>query len=75
MNYKYRVLGKVHSAFIFRGLHYNIGSNIDLCIEGEYLKFIEDRCNLVKKIDLQAPIEPPKPIQKTPKSNQKGGKK
>lgn len=65
MNYKYRVKGVVEKPFILRGVHFCIGSKIDLHIVESELNFIKERCKLTQVIDLQKVAETPKPIQHT----------
>ena len=52
MQFKYRVIGTVICSFILRGLHFKVGSNIDLNItESEYV-FVTNRCKCKNIISL-----------------------
>lgn len=63
MIFKYRVKGKVESAFILRGLHFAVSSDIDFCIKENELQFIKDRCRIEELINLDVkPIEIPEPV-------------
>lgn len=69
MKLKYRVKGKVESAFILRGLHFAVDSEIDVCIYESELQFVQGRCNVSELINLQdKPIESPEPVLETPKT-------
>ena len=65
MNYKYRVKGVIEKPFILRGVFFGIKSSIDFHITESELSFIKEMCNFSQVIDLQKPIETPKPIHNT----------
>lgn len=62
MAFKYRVKGKVEKAFIVRGLHFDVGSEIDFYITEKELEFVKERCQIVELIDNTKPIDNPKPM-------------
>ena len=73
MTKKYRVKGKVEGAFILRGLHFAVDSDIDLCIYESELQFVQERCKVAELINLQdKPIETPEPVlEEQPKTESK----
>ena len=73
MKLKYRVKGKVEGAFILRGLHFAVDSDIDLCIYENELQFVQERCKVAELINLQdKPIETPEPVlEEQPKTESK----
>lgn len=48
MNYRYRVKGVAEKAFILRGLHFRVGSKVDIAILESELAFVKERCKLDK---------------------------
>lgn len=55
MGFRYRIRGKVESPFILRGIHFTIGSDIDLIIYKHELCFVKERCQINELIDLAPP--------------------
>ena len=67
MKFKYRVKGKVEKAFIIRGLHFAIDSDIDFCITENELVFVKGRCRVDELIDLsEKKIDTPEPVLEVP---------
>lgn len=68
MNYRYRVKGVAEKAFILRGLHFRLGSKVDIAILESELAFIKERCKLTKVEDVTVRSQPmPINSQTTPK--------
>ena len=71
MKYRYRVRGNVEKAFILRGAHFRIGSEIFTFITEEELAFIKDNCTLTEVEDFEntpSVSQDPIPTTKTTKS-------
>lgn len=64
MTHRYRICGKVNSAFILNGLFYSVGQQIDNCFTEKEVKFIKEHCNEVIVKDL---LQKTVPIVNTPK--------
>lgn len=63
MIFKYRVKGKVNSAFILRGLHFEIDSLLDMYIRENELEFLKERVAVSELIDLsEKAVETPVPM-------------
>ena len=75
MAFKYRVKGKVEQAFIIRGLHFDVGSDIDFYITEKELEFVKERCKIAELIDNTKPIDNPKPMLEEPIENEPKGEK
>lgn len=58
MDYRYRVKGAVEKAFILRGMHFRIGTDINAVITESELDFVKERCALADICDLSLPVEP-----------------
>lgn len=76
MAFKYRVKGKVERAFIIRGLHFDVGSQIDFYVTEKELEFVKERCQIAELIDSTKPIDNPKPMLEEPQiENEPKGEK
>lgn len=75
MAFKYRVKGKVERAFIVRGLHFDVGSEIDFYVTEKEIEFVKERCKIVELIDNTKPIDNPKPMLEEPIENKPKGEK
>ena len=68
MEYRYRVNGIVEKAFILRGAHFRVGSDIDTYITESELSFVQERCQLSEVVDTSVPKDP---VPKTTKPRKK----
>ena len=75
MAFKYRVKGKVERAFIIRGLHFDVGSEIDFYVTEKELEFVKERCQIAELIDSTKPIDNPTPMLEEPIENKPKGEK
>ncbi|MBR2388228.1 MAG: hypothetical protein IKB02_05610 [Clostridia bacterium] len=62
MNYRYRVKGVAEKAFILRGMHFRVGSEIDTDILETEMTFVKERCKLTDLVDRQIQTATSEPI-------------
>lgn len=74
MDYRYRVKGKAEKAFILRGMHFRVGSDIDTDILESEISFVKERCSIEKIVDNQAKTATSQPIPNNFSNRQKGVK-
>lgn len=73
MEYRYRVKGIVEKAFILRGAHFRVGSDIHTYIKESELDFVKSHCNLVDVVDTSLPQDPMPKTTRTRKKVEQNG--